>query len=155
MHRIGRLTNCDLSLPDSSISRVHCCFYIENGQLVLENNSKFGTKVLVQNQKLNIIPDYPLCIETQNTYLKIFAEKKFHFFSCCGDSTKSYVRMYPYQNQNQKGFDLFSSMVFKTDDEDDSEDEKEENDEENNNNIKLIDNTEENKKIDDEENNLK
>ena len=155
MHRIGRLTNCDLSLPDSSISRVHCCFYIENGQLVLENNSKFGTKVLVQNQKLNIIPDYPLCIETQNTYLKIFAEKKFHFFSCCGDSTKSYVRMYPYQNQNQKGFDLFSSMVFKTDDEDDSEDEKEENDEENNNNINLIDNTEENKKIDDEENNLK
>ena len=145
MHRIGRLNNCDLSLPDNSVSRVHCCLYIENGQLVLENNSKYGTKVLVQNPKLNIVPDYPLCIETQNTYLKIFVKKSFQFFSCCGDSTKSYVRMHPYQNQNQKGFDLFCSMVFKSDDENDSEDEKEEN-EEGENNINLIDNNTNNDK---------
>ena len=139
MHRIGRLNNCDLSLPDSSISRVHCCFYIENSQLVLENNSKFGTKVLIQNQKINLIPDYPLCIETQNTYIKLFVEKQFKLFDCCGDSTKSYIRMHPYQNQNQKGFDLFCSMVFKDDDENDSdnEEEKEENQEAN---INLIDN---------------
>ena len=55
MHRIGRLNNCDLSLPDSSISRVHCCLYIENSQLVLENNSKYGTKVLVKNQKIKSV----------------------------------------------------------------------------------------------------
>jgi hypothetical protein len=138
MHRIGRLNNCDLSLPDNSVSRVHCCLYIENSQLVLENNSKYGTKVLIQNPKLNIVSDYPLCIETQNTYLKIFVKKSFQFF-CCGDSTKSYVRMHPYQSQNQKGFDLFCSMVFKSDDENDSEDEKEENDE-GGNIINLIDN---------------
>ena len=125
MHRIGRLNNCDLSLPDSSISRVHCCFYIENNQLVLENNSKFGTKVLIQNRKINLIPDYPLCIETQNTYLKIYVEKKFSLLGCCDASTKSYVTMHPYQNQNQKGFDLFCSMVFKDDDESDSDDEEE------------------------------
>ena len=31
--KIGRLNNCDLSLPDLSISRIHCCMYIESGQL--------------------------------------------------------------------------------------------------------------------------
>ena len=154
MHRVGRLNNCDLSLPDNSVSRVHCCLYIENGQLVLENNSKYGTKVLVQNPKLNIVPDYPLCIETQNTYLKIYVKRGFQFFSCCGDSTKSYVRMHPYQNQNQKGFDLFCSMVFKSDDENDSEDEKEEN-EEGENNINLIDNTNNDKDKDNNENTKK
>ena len=155
MHRIGRLNNCDLSLPDNSVSRVHCCLYIENSQLVLENNSKYGTKVLIQNPKLNIVSDYPLCIETQNTYLKIFVKKSFQFF-CCGDSTKSYVRMHPYQSQNQKGFDLFCSMVFKSDDENDSEDEKEENDE-GGNNINLIDNNnnDENIKKDEEDKKIK
>ena len=129
MHRIGRLNNCDLALPDSSISRVHCCFYIENNQLVLENNSKFGTKVLIQNPKINMVEDYPLCIETQNTYLKIYINKKFNIFSCCNASTKSQITMHPYQSQNQKGFDLFCSMVFKDDDEDDSDNEEEKEDE--------------------------
>ena len=36
-----RLNNCDLSLPDFSISRVHCCMYIESGQLFLENNISY------------------------------------------------------------------------------------------------------------------
>ena len=149
MHRIGRLNNCDLSLPDSSISRVHCCFYIENNQLVLENNSKFGTKVLIQNQKINMIPDYPLCIETQNTYLKIYVEKKFNIFSCCTASTKSQIKMHPYQSQNQKGFDLFCSMVFKDDDDSDNEDEKEDKgkSEEKTNLIDNTNNKEEGKKV--------
>ena len=150
MHRIGRLNNCDLSLPDSSISRVHCCFYIENNQLVLENNSKFGTKVLIQKRKLNMVYDYPLCIETQNTYLKIYLQRKFNLFSCCNSSTKSQIKMHPYQSQNQKGFDLFCSMVFKDDDEDDSdnEDKKEENVDENANLIENNNKEEEDKKED-------
>ena len=132
MHRIGRLNTCDLSLPDSSISRVHCCFYIENNQLVLENNSKFGTKVLIQKQKINMVYDYPLCIETQNTYLKMYIQKKFDILGCLCASTRSQIKMYPYQNQNQKGFDLFCSMVFKDEDEDsDKEENKEEDKEEN------------------------
>jgi hypothetical protein len=153
MHRIGRLNNCDLSLPDSSISRVHCCFYIENNQLVLENNSKFGTKVLIQKRKLNMVYDYPLCIETQNTYIKIYLQKKFNLFSCCSSSTKSQIKMHPYQSQNQKGFDLFCSMVFKDDDDDendsDNEDDKGGN-EKVDENINLIENNnkEEEKKED-------
>ena len=154
MHRIGRLNNCDLSLPDPSISRVHCCFYIENNQLVLENNSKYGTKVLIQQQKLNLVEDYPLCIETQNTYLKMYVEKPFRFFGCCDASTKSNIAMQPYQNQNQKGFDLFCSMVFKDDDENlDDEDEKEED--KIAGNINMINNIENNKEKENKDNNDK
>ena len=160
MHRIGRLNNCDLSLPDSSISRVHCCLYIENSQLVLENNSKYGTKVLVQNQKIKLQENYPLCIETQNTYLKIYLDKPFKLFGCCGASTKSNIAMQPYQYQNQKGFDLFCSMVFKDNDEENPEDEDEKDENNNiindiNNNINNEDGEEEKKekKIIDEDKN--
>ena len=128
--KIGRLNNCDLSLPDFSISRVHCCMYIESGQLFLENNSKFGTKILVQTPKLLMSPQYPLCIEVQKTYLKLRIQKPFSLFSCCNVYTTSMTKMLVYQKQNEKGFDLFCSMVFKEDD-----GEEEEDDEMNINNI--------------------
>ena len=114
--KIGRLNSCDLSLPDFSISRVHCCMYIESGQLFLENNSKFATKILVQNPKLTMSLQYPLCIEVQKTYLKLKLEKPFSLFSCCNVYTTSMSKMLVYQKQNERCFDLFCSMVFKEDD---------------------------------------
>ena len=128
--KIGRLNNCDLSLPDFSISRVHCCMYIESGQLFLENNSKFGTKILVQTQKLTMSLQYPLSIEVQKTYLKLRLQKPFSLFSCCNVYTTSMTKMLVYQKQNERGFDLFCSMVFKEDD-----NEMEEDEEKNSNNI--------------------
>ena len=120
--KIGRLNNCDLSLPDLSISRVHCCMYIESGQLFLENNSKFGTKILVQNSKLTMSPQYPLCIEVQKTYLKLKIQKPFSLFSCCNIYTTSMTKMLVYQKQNERGFDLFCSMVFKEDEGEEEDD---------------------------------
>ena len=130
--KIGRLNNCDLSLPDFSISRVHCCMYIESNQLFLENNSKFGTKILVQNPKLTMSPQYPLCIEVQKTYLKLRLQKPFSLFSCCNVYTTSMTKMLVYQKQNERCFDLFCSMVFKEDDNELEEDDKEINAENNN-----------------------
>ena len=144
--KIGRLNNCDLSLPDFSISKLHCCIYIEKEQLFLENNSKYGTKVLVQTPKLIMSPEYPLSIEVQETYLKISIQKPFSLFGCCNIHTTSVSKMLVYQKQNKEGFDLFSSMVFKDDnDENDDDIENVNNNEENicnKNNIKNnIDNT--------------
>ena len=138
--KIGRLNNCDLSLPDFSISKLHCCIYIEKKQLFLENNSKYGTKILIQTPKLIMSPEYPLSIEAQETYLKLSIQKPFSLFSCCNVHTTSVSKMLVYQKQNEKGFDLFSSMVFKDDNgENDDDIENENNNEENmsnNNNIK-------------------
>ena len=134
--KIGRLNNCDLSLPDFSISRVHCCLYIETGQLFLENNSKFGTKILVQTPKLLMSPEYPLSIEVQKVYLKLSIQKPFSLFGCCNVYTTSVTKMLVYQKQNEKGFDLFCSMVFKEDNEENDDDniENENNNEENESN---------------------
>ena len=130
--KIGRLNNCDLSLPDFSISKLHCCIYIEKEQLFLENNSKYGTKVLVQTPKLIMSPEYPLSIEVRETYLKISIQKPFSLFGCCNVHTTSVSKMLVYQKQNKEGFDLFSSMVFKDDnDENDDDIENVNNNEEN------------------------
>ena len=134
--KIGRLNNCDLSLPDFSISRVHCCMYIESGQLFLENNSKFGTKILVQNPKLVMSPQYPLCIEVQNTYLKLKIQKPFSLFSCCNVYTTSMTKMLVYQKQNERGFDLFCSMIFKEDDGEEDDDINDEKNKENKEDLK-------------------
>ena len=128
--KIGRLNTCDLSLPDISISRVHCCVYIEGGQLFMENNSKYGTRVLIQNSNLTMSASFPLCIEIQNTYLKLILKKNFSLFGCCGVNTTTISKMLVYQEQNEKGFDIFCSMVIK--DDDDKEEQKEENSEQNN-----------------------
>ena len=128
--KIGRLNTCDLSLPDISISRVHCCVYIEGGQLFMENNSKYGTRVLIQNSNLTMSASFPLCIEIQNTYLKLILKKNFSLFGCCGVNTTTISKMLVYQEQNEKGFDIFCSMVIK--DDDDKEEQKEEDSEQNN-----------------------
>ena len=139
MIKIGRLNTCDLSLPDLTISRVHCCLYIEDGQLFLENNSKYGTKILVQNNNLVMSSSFPLCLEIQNTYLKLVLEKNFSLFGCCGVNTTTISKMLVYQEQNEKGFDIFCSMVIKEDNDNDKEDDKEEQ--------KKEENTEQNNRI--------
>ena len=134
--KIGRLNTCDLSLPDSSVSRVHCCVYIEDGQIFLENNSKYGTKILVQNNNLIMSANYPLCLEIQNTYLKLELKKNFNLFSCCEVGTTTISKMLVYQEQNEKGFDIFCSMIIKDDEDNENEnieeDKKDENNEEEN-----------------------
>ena len=125
--KIGRLNSCDLSLPDISISRVHCCIYIEGGQLFMENNSKYGTKILVQNNSLVMSSSFPLCLEIQNTYLKLILKKNFSFFGCCGVNTTTISKMLVYQEQNEKGFDIFCSMFIKEDDENEKEEQKDSN----------------------------
>ena len=131
--KIGRLNSCDLSLPDISISRVHCCIYIEGGQLFMENNSKYGTKILVQNNSLVMSSSFPLCLEIQNTYLKLILKQNFSFFGCCGVNTTTISKMLVYQEQNEKGFDIFCSMFIKEDDENEEQKDSNTNSDLNNN----------------------
>ena len=146
MLRIGRYNNCELSFLDPSLSRIHCCIYMESNHLVMDNNSRYGTKVLIQKQKLRMVYNYPLCIETNNTYLKIILLKKFNFLFCCDCSTKSPYEKDPYQIQNQKGFDLFGSMNIIDDEEKNSENENNTEDKKDEN-INLINDVESDKEV--------
>ena len=114
---IGRANECELSLPELSVSRFHCVIHKENGQAILEdNNSKFGTLVLVQNKNMIINEQIPLRLQVNKTYIKFKIQLPFSFwFSCCGYHDISEKNKYEYHIQNRKGFDIWSYFSVKDD----------------------------------------
>ena len=66
--------------------------------------------------------------------MKLILKKNFSLFGCCGVNTTTISKMLVYQEQNEKGFDIFCSMIIKEDDdkEDAKEEQKEENTDQNN-----------------------
>ena len=141
---MGRANECELSIAELSVSRYHCMIHKEDGELFLEDNSsKFGTLILVQNNKL-IMNDYiPLKVQINKTFIKITVKKPYSF-SCCGNQSTLETKKYNYQVQNRKCFDVLSYFIFKDNDNnlDDDEDEEEVDiniDNKNNNSKELID----------------
>jgi hypothetical protein len=88
----------------------------EDGELFLEDNSsKFGTLILVQNNKL-VMNDYiPLRLQINKTFIKIKAKTSF-YFNCCGCQNIYESKRYDYQLQNSKCFDILSYFIIKEDD---------------------------------------
>ena len=113
---IGRANECELSIAELSVSRYHCMIHKEDGELFLEDNSsKFGTLILVQNNKL-IMNDYiPLRLQINKTFIKIKAKTSF-YFNCCGCQNIYESKIYDYQLQNRKCFDILSYFIIKEDD---------------------------------------
>ena len=127
---LGRSNDCDLSFPELTVSRYHCLIHKDKNKLYLEdNNSKFGTLVLLQNPNILVIDNSPLRLQTKRVYLKIKLLIHSNIFSCCNTNTFD-SKIYSYQSQNQKYFDIMSSFVIKNDNSDLNENdiESEEND---------------------------
>ena len=125
---IGRSSECELSIPELSISRNHCLIHKVNLNLFLEDNfSKFGTLVLIQNPKVKIINNLPLKIQVGKTYLKFILEKKSSFFSCCNCRNNEDDIIFSYQRQNLKFLNIYRNVFIKNIKiyEDDDENEKE------------------------------
>ena len=95
---IGRSEECDFSIRELSISRIHCLMYKEGNNLFIkDNNSKFGTLILNQNPNIRLIFGLPLKIQIGKTYLNIKIEQKTFFFCCGGEESNIH---YDYQKQN-------------------------------------------------------
>ena len=126
---IGRATECELCLDDTSVSRYHCIIHKDDGNLFLEdNNSKYGTLVLIQNQSIVLNEIIPLKLQINNTYIKIKMELPF-FFNCCNSITID-SKLDDYQIQNEKYLDVFSCFIIKENNiKDEDDDEKEQNNE--------------------------
>ena len=125
---IGRSSECELSIPELSISRNHCLIHKVNLNLFLEDNfSKFGTLVLIQNPKVKIINNLPLKIQVGKTYLKFILEKKSSIFSCCNCRNNEDDIIFSYQRQNLKFLNIYRNVFIKNIKiyEDDDENEKE------------------------------
>ena len=114
--KIGRGHEAHLTLSDISVSRVHCIITIDNKNIFLEdNNSKFGTLILVQSRSLHLIENLPLYIQIGRTFLDCRIEKsQNNIFSCCGISEKPNYDLYYKQNENEKQINLLNMFTIKT-----------------------------------------
>ena len=119
--KAGRGHEANILLSDISVSRIHCYMIVENKKVFLEDNeSKFGTLILVQNTKLKIAQQLPLFIQVGRTFFEIQVKKKFKLFNCCDADEKNSV--YYYYNQNEKYIKDNMSLVIKGDENEESED---------------------------------
>ena len=119
---LGRSNDCELSIPELSISRFHCFIHkVKNNILIQDNNSKFGTCILIQNPNILITDNSPLRILKEKTYIKIKLLMPSVFFSCCNANTFD-SKFYTYEAQNHKYCDVASSFVIKIDNLDDDSD---------------------------------
>jgi hypothetical protein len=100
--KVGRGQVCDILLSDVSVSRIHC-FLVINGKNVYiqDNDSKFGTLVLIQTPTIKLIEGLPLNIQIGRSFLKLLIKKESKFFGCCGISENLNVLEYYQQNQKQ------------------------------------------------------
>ena len=129
---IGRSNICELSMNELTISRCHCIIHKRYGDLYLEdNNSKYGTLVLVQNNNMIINDLMPLKLQINQTYIKLKINIPF-YLKCCGYQETLEPQKYEYQFQNKESLDILSYFIIKEDDlnSNDDNDEEEVNKEE-------------------------
>ena len=111
--KIGRSNDADIIFGDISVSRIHSILTIENKNIYLEdNNSKFGTLILVQTPTLKLVNNLPLYIQVGRTFFDCRIKKSFNLFSCCGIFDSPNVDFY-YQ-QNEKKIDSQKMLTIKT-----------------------------------------
>jgi hypothetical protein len=97
--KIGRGLDMNLILNDLSISRNHCQLELcDNNDIILkDNNSKFGTLILVQAKEIEILKGQTLTIQVGRTFFNINYKKNFKLFSCCEaeeiDKKRSYEKI--------------------------------------------------------------
>ena len=112
--KLGRGHVSDVLLSDISVSRVHCFLTIENKKVFLEdNNSKFGSLVLIQYSIIKIIEGISLNFQVGRTYINCIIQKSFKLFNCCNIEESS--NLFYYYNQNEKQIQKHINLIVKKD----------------------------------------
>ena len=121
--RLGRGHDSDVLLSDVSVSRIHCLLSIENKNVFIEdNNSKFGTLVLIQAPSIQMVENLSLNFQVGRTFFNCKYKKSTKLFQCCGVSERP--NLFYYQNQNKAQVTSKKLFTVKTDiDYDDDDDE--------------------------------
>ena len=143
--KIGRGLDNNLILDDLSISRNHCQLELnDNGDIFLkDNNSKFGTLILVQAKSLEILKGQVLSIQTGRTYLNIYYKKNSTLFGCCKAEEIDFRFTYEQINNKDIKIDKNSDVLTESESEEDIDNKKDDEDKKENeyeNNIKTINN---------------
>ena len=120
--KLGRGHDCDILMSDISVSRVHCYLVPENinkSLYIEDNDSKFGTLILIQSQLIKIEELLPLNIQIGRTYIECKVKKPFKLFECC--NVEEFSNIFYYFNQNAKKVNGNVNIIIKYD-ENDNED---------------------------------
>ena len=119
---VGRGHESNVILSDISVSRIHCVMVVEKKSVFLEDNdSKFGTLILVQTPVIKLDENLPLFLQIGRTFMSFKIKKPFKLFNCCNSEEKDNI--YYYYNQNEKYIKDNLGMVVKPDVSDFEEDE--------------------------------
>ena len=126
--KIGRGIDMDLIMNDLSISRNHCHLELcDNGEILLNDvNSKFGTLLMIQAKKLEILQNQTLTIQVGRSYFNINFRPNTSLFSCCKADEIDLSQSYEKLNFRAVKFNRLCYIKTESDNE---ESDKEENDE--------------------------
>ena len=116
--KIGRGLDNQLILNDISVSRNHSIIKLDqSNNLILEdNNSKFGTLVLVQAEEIEILKGKTLIIQSGTNYFSFKLEPpKKSFFSCCNaeeiDEKNNYEKINSTWVKLDKSSEIFNETI--------------------------------------------
>jgi hypothetical protein len=113
---IGRGHDCHLLLSDISVSRWHCFLTIDKTArkiFIHDNNSKFGTLILVQTKNMIMCLSLKLCIQIGRTYIELLLKEPSVLFDCCGVGEKNNADFFYIQNK-ETGF-IGNKLTIKND----------------------------------------
>ena len=119
--KLGRGHDSDILLSDISVSRIHCVISTENKNVYIEdNNSKFGTLILIQSPSIQMVENLPLYFQVGRTFFSCRYKKKAKLFQCCGVSERP--NLFYYHKQNILQVNLKTTWTVKTDNLNEDED---------------------------------
>ena len=112
--KIGRGHEANIILSDISISRVHCVLNVYNKNVYLQDNeAKYGTLVLVQTPRLNIIDNIDLNLQIGRSFINCKNKTPFKLFKCC-DNNNEVINYNSYFKQNSKKIGMKKIHTVKT-----------------------------------------
>ena len=112
--KIGRGHEANIILSDISVSRVHCILNVYNKNVYLQDNeAKYGTLVLVQTPRLNIIDNIDLNLQIGRSFINCKNKTPFKLFKCC-DNNNEVINYNSYFKQNSKKIGMKKIHTVKT-----------------------------------------
>ena len=134
---VGRGHDSNVVFSDISVSRTHCIFTLEGKNVFIQDNdSTFGTLLLIQSPKIKLVENLPLYIQIGRTFFQYNIQITKSFFWCCGISEKPNDNVYFKQNEkdiiykrNYTVLNVDKSKAFESDDNNNNKKENKNNEE--------------------------
>ena len=111
---IGRGHDSNVIFNDISVSRIHSYLNINKKTkkvFISDNNSKFGTLILVQPKNIILSIDLKLHLQIGRTYFELLIKGPSNFFGCFGVSEKENPDFYYLQNKKTNEFEHLKQEI--------------------------------------------